>query len=340
MKGIIGKIKGMFPVTVANAVYIDRTSKTLADAMNEGVLGKIGESQIIKDNIYVDYIWQPVTVPRPSHDCTVIGNDIVSFDKADDGGAIKYYDIDTFVSGASKTHNFIESNGIKLQMKSCDYKYGKLLVGNGRAAYDPDFGRLYVFYDANTWKANSEIGTSSNMLTFENCGEYKEIDVTSLGGKSYGFWGNGDDIVFVSCNLFNDVYRIQLARGDTQWEGGTYTEGTASNRYNGTWTILNHWHQDGALGTFAAHGGQYYGGHLYLATNDASKCVVYKCIFKDNGTLEFQPLNFDTRQTNSADIIRRYIDGMCIHNGKLYAQPLNANSGISTRGYIVADIPV
>lgn len=340
MKGIIAKIKGLFPVTVANAVYIDRSSKTLADAMEEGYLGEIGKSAVVKDEIIVDYEWKPVTTPRPSHDCTVIGSDIVSFNKKEgaNGGEITYFDLTDF-SAVTKWHDFVESNGAILQMKSIDYKYGKLLVGNGKAGYDPDFGRLYVFYKADAWKT-SEHGTTTDQITFGNCGEYKEIDVTALGGKSYGFWGNGEDIIFVSCNLFNDIYRIQLARGATQWDGGTFTEGTASDKYNGTWKILNHWHQDGVFGDYAAHGGQYYGGYLYLATNDASKCMIYKCLLRGNGALEFQPLNFDARQPNSDDIIRRYIDGMCIHEGKLYAQPLNANSGISTRGFIVADIPV
>ena len=93
---------------------------TLADAMEEGALGKIGKSETIKDSIYVDYVWQPLTTARPSHDCTVIGTDIVSFDKSDDGGAIAYFDLNTFTASAGKIHNFVESNGVKLQMKSCD----------------------------------------------------------------------------------------------------------------------------------------------------------------------------------------------------------------------------
>lgn len=340
MKGIIGKIKGLFPVTLANAVYVDGTDKTLADAMEEGALGNIGRSDTIKDNIYMDYTWQPVSTPRPSHDCTVIESDLVSFDKADDGGTIAYFDVSTFTVSASKVHNFVESNGAKLQMKSCDYKYGKLLVGNGRGGYDPDFGRLYVFYEADTWKTNADVGTNANKLTFANCGEFKEIDVTALGGKTYGFWGNGEDIIFVSCNLFNDVYRIQLARGSTQWEGGTFAEGTASDKYNGTWKVLDHWHQQGALGSWAAHGGQYYNGHLYLATNDTSKCMIYRCILRNNGALEFQPLNFDAREINGAGLLYTYIDGVCIHDGKIYAQPLVPSAGVSARGYMIADIPV
>lgn len=338
MKGIIGKIKGLFPVTLANAVYVDGTNKTLADAMAEGSLGEIGKSATIKDDIYVDYTHIPITGHRAMHDCTVIGSDIVSFDKlgGDGNGTICYTDMATWNTSVKKYHNFVESNNAPLQMKSIDYKYGKLLVGNGKAGYDPDFGRLYVFYEADTWKT-AEVGTTSDRITFANCGEYKEIDVTALGGKTYGFWGNGEDLIFVSCNLFDDVYRIQLAKGTTQWDGGTFAEGTASDKYNGTWKVLNHWHQDGALGTAAAHGGQYYKGHLYLGNNDASTCMVLKCIFRKNGALEFQPLNFDARKVNSDDFKFTTIDGMCINDGKMYVQPIgNAYSG----GDLMIDVPV
>ena len=339
MKGIIGKIKGLFPVTIANAVYVDGTNKTLADAMEEGSLGEIGKSATVKDSIHMEYDWQPVAAARPNHDCTIIGNDIVSFDKYDDGGSIAYFNLDTFARDVVKIHNFVESNNVKLQMKSCDYKYGKLLLGNGRSGYDPDFGRLYVLYEADTWKANAEIGTSANPITFENCGEYKEIDVTSLGGKTYGFWANGDDMVFVSCNLFNDVYRIQLAKGATQWDGGTFAEGTASDKYNGTWRIIDHWHQGGFLGDRAAHGGQYYKGHLYLADNNAEINVLYRCILRDNGVLEFQPISFD-RQAPDGTLMYRNPDGVCIHDGKIYMQPLGSATGVSARGFLIADIPV
>lgn len=340
MKGFVKKIKGMFPVTVANAVYVDGTSKTLYDAMEDGVLGEIGKSPTIKDDVYVDYEIVPVTGSRrASHDCTVIGSDLVSFDKYDDDGGIYYTDLSTMSTSVVKKHNFVESNDAKLQMKSCDYKYGKLLVGNGRSGYDPTFGRLYVFYEAGTWKT-AEIGTSDNRITFANCGEYKEIDITSLGGKTYGFWANGDDMVFVSCNLFNDIYRIQLAKGSTQWEGGTFAEGTASDKYNGTWKVLNHWHQQDALGSWAAHGGQYYNGYLYLATNDTSKCMVYKCILRNSGALEFQPLNFDRRAADGT-LLYAYIDGMCIHDGKMYVQPLNKHSSATIPAAdLVIDVPV
>lgn len=316
MFGKIKKIKNIFPITVANAVYIDGEKKTLYDAMKDGKLGKIGASKTIKPYIYADYDVLSVPSGRAYHDCTVIDGEIVSFDKVEDGGSIIYINPETGANVGRASHNFVESNNAKLQMKSVDYKYNKLLVGNGRAGYDVNFSRLYVYYEATSWKNKGET------LTFSNCGNYTEIDVTSLGGKSYGYWGNGEDIIFVSCNLFNDIYRIQLAKGTTQFDNGTYTEVT-DEYYNGTFKILNHWRQEGNLGQYASHGGQYYKDTLYLANNKGTPSEVFKCIFKDDGVLEFQPLVFDARKSNADTQIYTDIDGLCIYKGKMYMQPLS-----------------
>lgn len=339
MRGFIKKIKGLFPVTVTNAVYVDGTTQTLADAMEDGELGNIGKSPVIKDIIHMDYKVVPVN-RRGLHDCTVMGSDIVSFDKYDDGGGVYYTDIETMTTSVVKKHNFVESNNVKLQMKSVDYKNGKLLVGNGRSAYDPDFGRLYVFYEADAWKT-AEIGTTENPLTFENCGEYKEIDVTSLGGKIYGFWGDGpnNDMVYVSCNLFNDIYRIQLGRGSQQWDNGTFTADTPTDKFNGSWQIINHWHQDGARGQNSAHGGQFYNGHLYLADNHGRLAWVHKCILRDNGKLEFQPIYLDALAIDGTDLYGN-LDGLCIHDGTMYVQPLKHHTSVSGNVFLTIKVPV
>ncbi len=324
----IKKLLGVFPVTVTNAVYIDGTSETVADAMKRGTLGNIGKPATVAAEICGDYE-EVSTTRRASHDCTIIGDELVGFDKPADGGAIFYHDRETLAFKQSITHNLTETNGKGLEMKSCDYKYGKLMVANGRAGYDPNFGMAYIFHDFSTWKDKGAT------ITFANCGRYDTIDLTALGVKTYAFWGNGDDIVFVSCNLFNDVYRIQLARGTVQFDGGTYTAADA-DRYNGTYKVLNHWHQDGAFGQFAAHGGQYFNGSLYLATNDNTLCTVYKCVF-DKDELRFIPINFDARVTNSDEIKYLYIDGMCIDkDGRMIMQPLNGTG--AGRVFMVAKV--
>lgn len=334
MRGIIGKIKGLFPVTLANAVYVDGTSQTLADAMDAGELGNIGKSPIIKDIIHMDYKIVPVN-RRGSHDCTVMGSDIVSFDKYDDGGGIYYTDIETMTTSIVRQHNFVESNSAKLEMKSVDYKNGKLLVGNGRSGSTADFGRAYIFYEADSWK------DMTDTIDFTNCGEYKEIDLTALGIKTYAFWGDGpnNDMVFVSCNLFNDIYRIQLGRGSQQWDNGTFTENTPTDRFNGSWQIINHWHQDGARGQNAAHGGQFYNGHLYLADNHGRLAWVHKCILRDNGKLELQPIYLDALAIDGTDLYGN-LDGLCIHDGTMYVQPLKHHSSVSGNVFLTIKVPV
>lgn len=277
----------------------------------------------VNAELYPDYTIANVTNRMP-HDCTFIGEDFVSFNKPEDGGGIAYFNANTWQRIVRKSHNFTESTGKGLQMKSVDYKYGKLLVGNGRAiasdetSYTDQGAKLYVFHNADGWK------DAATTITFSNCGDYDVIDVSALGYKVYGFWGGADGLVFVSCNLLNDVYLIQLE--------------SVNGRYNGNYSVINHWHQDGYFGEFAAHGGQVYNGSLYLAINDDSKCDVLKCILCDDGALKFDVLHFGKKSGNTLDY--HYIDGVCIKDGKLYAQPLYKGTNYSDvyNDVIVADI--
>jgi hypothetical protein len=294
---------------------------------------------VIKQIIYPDF--EVKSVFRGSHDCTFIGDYLVSFNKASDGKSM-FIKADTLTeeSNKRKTINFTEpSTSKELELKSCDYKFGKLLVGNGRAIkyneadYYEQGAKLYVFYNADNWVNGTED------ITFDNCGDYDIIDISELGYKVYGFWGQFDDCVFVSCNLFNDIYLIQLGKGTSNLGKGTYAE-TDVDKYNGSYMIINHWHQDGALGEYAGHGGQYYKGHLYIATNDGNLCTIYKCILNNSGKLEFEALNFDVKDPTDTNYLKyRYIDGMCIKDDVLYAQPLTeGKNGSSNKNMIVAKL--
>lgn len=279
--------------------------------------------------------FKAVETNRSSHDCTFIGDEIVSFSKPSDGGYAQYINPQTWVRMLRRKINFTEAATNKeLEMKSTDYKFGKLLVGNGRAiksdesSYTDQGARIYVFYDAANWRDDP-----AAEITFDNCGTYDVIDISGLGYKVYGFWGGAADTVFVSCNLFNDVYLIQLGAGTNNLGTGTYSAAEDS-RYNGSYKVIGHWTNTHNYGNFAAHGGQYYNGSLYLATNDTSKCTVYRCVMKDDQTMDFEELNFEAYIPSSPNtLMYRYIDGMCIKDGTLYAQPLTVgtvNSGNHT----------
>lgn len=325
MFGAIKKLANIFPVTTTRAVYLDGTNETLEDAMEKGSLGNIGKKNIIKSEIYPQF--EEIQCTRGLHDCTFIGNDYVSFNKLADNGSYYYSDIESKTVVKQGSTNFTESDGTNLEMKSVDYMFGKLVVANGKASYNADFSRMYIFHDVLNWKSMDET------ITFSNCGNYDEIDITALGYKVYAFWGNADDVLFISCNLFNDIYQIQLGRGTNNFGSGTYTA-SDTNRYNGSYKILGHWHQNGELGNYAAHGGQYYNGNLYLATNDTTKCMIYKCILEDDGSLFFEPLNFKKMSlTDPTKLYYTYIDGLCIKDGKIYAQPLS-----HTKMILVADV--
>lgn len=299
-------------------------AKTTATDYDAGWVDQSGgDASLIRQVIPVEF--ESVETSRGHHDCTFIDGEIVSFPAPGGANMVRYINP---VSWAKETQRVVvmlePSTGRQLEWKSVDYKYDKLLVGNGRAIkydeqdYTEQGARLYVFYDAPDWRNSTEAE-----INFTNCGDYDVLDMSSLGYKMYGFWGGREDTVYVSCNLFNDVYLIQLGAGTDNLGSGTYTA-AAAGRYNGSYKVLGHWHQDGGLGTFAAHGGQFYDGDLYIATNDTTKCSVYRCAFESDGGLRFDELQFAKNDTaNPNRLYYRYIDGMCIKDGKLYAQPLD-----------------
>lgn len=264
---------------------------------------------------------------RGNHDCTFINDKLVSFNKPSDG-LTSVLNSETLAKEKKLKINFIEDTTRELEMKSCDYKYNKLLVGNGRAikygesSYEEQGAKLYIFNEANTWLEK----TQEDEINFDTCGVYDIIDISELGYKVYGFWGQFDDCIYVSCNLFNDIYLIQLGKGSTKFSNGNYVE-NIEDRYNGTYEIINHWHQDNGLGEYSAHGGQFYNGKLYIATNDQKQCRIYECIFKNNGDLKFKALDFIFKSEDDPSILKYcYIDGICIKDNILYAQPLLFNN--------------
>lgn len=278
-------------------------------------------SSAVKSREYPEYE-VIVGVERASHDATFIDGAYVSFNKPSDGPSY-WIDLETKQRIARVTVNLTESTTRELEMKSCDYKWGKLLVGNGRAikygetSYLEQGANLYVFHQAAGWK------TAVEAVTFANCGDYDKIDLSALGYKIYGFWGQAEDMVYINCNLFNDVYLIQLGRGAENMGLGSYTQ-AAEGRYNGSYAVVGHWHQDGTMGEYGAHGGQAYKGHLYLAVNYADRATVMRCVLRSGGVLEFEELEFAARRPG--DVTRSLyedIDGLAIdEEGVMYAQPL------------------
>lgn len=341
---------GKVPVVQEDGTY------GLADRIAPPATAQVGQTIVVKtvDADGKPTAWEAVDLPtggstarrifpvnfkavetnRSTHDCTFIGDEIVSFTKPSDGGYARYINPQTWVRTLQRKINFTEAATNKeLEMKSTDYKFGKLLVGNGRtiksdeSSYADQGARLYVFYDAASWRDDP-----AAEITFDNCGTYDVIDISGLGYKVYGFWGGAADTVFVSCNLFNDVYLIQLGAGTNNLGTGTYSAAEDS-RYNGSYKVIGHWTNTHNYGEFAAHGGQYYNGSLYLATNDTSKCTVYRCDLKDDGTMDFDALNFEAYIPSAPNtLMYRYIDGMCIKDGTLYAQPLNVGTVNSSNG--------
>lgn len=284
-----------------------------------------------RDEIFPQF--EPISVTHGGHDCTFIEGDFLSFgyDDPSQGGSARYINPSTWELILRIYHNFQESTGKALQFKSVDYKFGKMLVGNGRAiasdesSYTDQGANIYVFYEPGTWKNASF--DASHRLGFSNCGEYKKIDVSSLGYKVYAFWSQRDDSIFVSCNLFNDIYLIKLGKGANNMGNGTYEEADAG-KYNGSFLIVGHWHQDGAMGELAGHGGQLYGDSLYIAVNDTKCCKILRCVLCASGDLKFDVMMLNEYSETATSLSAthsykyEYIDGLAIKDGELFAQPL------------------
>ena len=262
----------------------------------------------------------------PSHDITFVGDNLWAFDKPTEGG-LKVYNSEFSQIGSANTQFYFNKKGggtAELEMKSVDFNNNNrvLLVGNGSSKYVSGDSFLYLFYESEKWL--SQGGT----IDFSNCGNYTEIDVAALGDKCYGFWNSScgvDDQIFVSLNMFKDIYLIRLGKGGYNLGNGTmkYID---DDKYNGTYEVLKHWEQkDFITGEFGQHGGQYYNGNLYLVNNDNRKNQIYRCILKANGSLQFDVLELAHYLTNG-ELAYRYIDGLAIKDGIAYGSPLIANN--------------
>lgn len=280
---------------------------------------------------------------RSNHDMSWHKDNLWAFNKYTDGNSFVYnssnVEIKRFLLKFDET--FKDSSTSPLQMKSADWHEQKnlLLVGNGKQGYSSSDSYCYIFYEAEDWLEATED------ITFANCGEYAKIDFTDLGVKCYGYWAydNNADTMFVSVNLFKDIYLVQLGKGTNDLSqltngGGVFASGTSSGKYNGSWVVLNHWRETEYSGTYADHGGQFYGGYLYLGDNRGDMARVFKITFNDDGTMKWQKIRFGYRKADGSGISEGAVDGLCIKDGKMYVNILNVSGQTNRNITAVADI--
>ncbi len=261
----------------------------------------------------------------PNHDFTFVGDDIWAFNKPSDGGAA-VIDTTTWVSTMytlTLYETLKDGSSKELQMKSVDYsaENSALMVGNGRSGYSEDDSYIYIFYNSDTWP------TLGSPITFDNCGDYTKIDITDLGYKTYAYWGDdpSHNEIFVSCNLFQKIYRLRLGRGTNQLSKGTYTAPSNNNYFNGTYEIIKMWVLGGSyLGGYADHGGQFYKGNLYLTNNMGTPSRIFKVVFLPNGYFKFEIMQFDHYDDQGNELWWNF-DGMAIKDGIIYLHPLSSS---------------
>ena len=314
----------------SDKVLDDRDEPNMYQYIGYSKTDNEGNNRIFNEIIYPEFTIKETD--RSEHDCTFINDKLVSFSKPSDG-YMKILNPNTFELEKKINLMFSEENNRELEMKSVDYKFNKLLIGNGRAIkyeetdYTEQGAKLYIFHNAASWL---DLPESTRVdFTTDNCGDYDVIDIAALGYKVYGFWGGFDDLVFVSCNLFDDIYLIQLAKGATQFDKGTFAADTPETRYNGTYRIVNRWHLEIDLDPNAAHGGQFYKGNLYLAPNGMDECKVYKYHLLNNGQIKLDIIDFEVKNANNK-LMYHYIDGVCIKDDKMYVQPLCTQGNYTT----------
>lgn len=272
--------------------------------------------------------YSKISVPNfPNHDITFVDENLWAFDKPSEGG-LKVYNSEFSQIGSANTQFYFNKKGggtAELEMKSVDFNNNNrvLLVGNGSSKYISGDSFLYLFYDAESWL------DKDGEINFENCGKYTEIDVSELGDKCYGFWGAScgfNDQIFVSLNMFKDIYLIRLGKGWNNLGSGNMNY-IDDSKYNGTYSVLNHWQQKNFItGEYGQHGGQFYKGSLYLVNNDNTKNQIYKCKLNVDGSLQFDVLELGHYSSTRNELYYRYMDGLAIKDGVAYGSPLIVNN--------------
>lgn len=318
-------------VALFSKFKISKSENILLANWNGRICGGLLEKYLINYDLNYNVIINtyPVGYERKNditllaHDFTFIDNELWTFDNYNSG--YKILDVNNHYSEIHSGITKFEDGNKGVQMKSVDYKNGILAVGNGSSFSKEGFNFIYLFYEYESWKSIDET------ITFENCGRYTTINVDDLGIKSYGFWSDCNDMMFVCANLMKDVYLILLGTGENKLEHGDYSY-VAENKYNGTYKIIKHWHQD-YLTTASEHGGQFYKGNLYVATNEREKSEVYKYILSNDGKLKFESIQL-WEYNQEGNLVSHYIDGLAIKDGKIYANPLDGD-----RHLMITDIP-
>lgn len=268
-----------------------------------------------------------------NHDMTWIEDKLLIFDapSSNYNGKLSILNSDLTAYKTKYTNfNYLLKDGTTrnyLRMKSVDFNPTSniLIVSNGQVPVLTGNSKLFVFYDATDW-----IDSSTYDITFENCGRYKDVDISELGDRAYCFWKNYGETneIYVTVDNLEKIYLIELGKGANNLGKGSF-ESTSSDLYNGSYRIVKCWKQlNNNPINLNAHGGQVYNGELYLASNNEEECTIYKCIFGCNGELRFEKLELDCFENGTSKY--SYIDGMCVKNSEIYADPLHINGSYNT----------
>lgn len=199
-------------------------------------------------------------------------------------------------TGYSMTHNFGHLN-------APNYSHVKdsFIVGNG----SKDYTLLPKGWIIPNFKSKLVNGSVLEFNTVDKI----ELDFTQLTGEYKGqlCWGyESSDIVYLFTNDNRIIRKILLGKGTENKGLGTFIDGTASDRYNGSYSIINTWisRTDDILG-----GMFFYKGSIYSGVKGSNN--IRKCILLNNGYFdsEYIPIVGATGD----------MQGIAIYNNEVYA---------------------
>lgn len=221
----------------------------------------------------------------------------------------------------------VRSDGdvINLRLVCADYCSDNdcLLLASGTADdSDNENWQGYIFYEASGFPDYEEA------ITFENAPNTILDFYTNkpLGDISCpkAIWSELPDIIYLTTNNFERVFKILLGVGTTQLENGIY-EYDEKKRYNGTWKLLESYKQPTVkYGNKDIH--LYKGCAYYPLKYTSGGLRVLRSYFTVGGTMEHDLILYNPVDETGTTNLTGSPEGCVVYDGKLIC-------GHATYGY-------
>lgn len=233
------------------------------DYLKESIKISYEELQDSNKDFYFGHEVELSFYPQVSlSDFTMVGDELWAFGTSNDEN-IDYGDIKIFtLDFNTKTASLI--NTIKHNLGHCntvDYckETDTIILGNGSASYDLQ-GKIILVPNISTLKNNEQININENCIIID-CSQY------NLGTKFNLVWGESNKSQFNIAYLITDdtsnIRRIMLGKGANNLGLGQFINGKNNSEFNGTFKILDEYHQETDGYPECIQGGDFHRGVVY-----------------------------------------------------------------------------